>query len=82
MSCVGYDYKFEKHLARSLKGIKHSSSKSTKKRKTIAGDAHDAGSEGEDEVPEPDDPPPKYRRNVKGKAKAVRFEGYSEEEEG
>ena len=77
MSCVGYNYKFEKYLARSLKGIKHSSSKSTKKCKTIAGDAHDTRSEGEDEVPEPDNPPPKCWQNVKGKAKAVKLKGYS-----
>ena len=94
MKCVGYDFKFEKHLARSLRTMKPSSplSESANKRKAIAWD-NDAKSEDEDEEKggdsESDDPsPPKRQRVAKGKAKLVkydwsdaRFQGDSEDED-
>ena len=67
MKCVGYDYKFEKHLAHSLKTMKPSPSK---KRKAATRD-NNAMSEDEDEKgeePESDDPSPsKRQRLAKGK---------------
>ena len=78
MKCVGYDFKFEKHLARSFKAIKPMSSGSAKKRKAVAGGNNDVMSEGEDvgkgEGPESDDSPSKRQRTAKGKAKLVRYD--------
>lgn len=94
MKCVGYDFKFEKHLARSLKTIKPSSSSSgsAKKRTAIARDDDDM-SEGDDdekgEESEQNSPSPAKRQRIaKGKAKLVkydwsdaRFQGDSEDED-
>ena len=94
MKCVGYDFKFEKHLARSLKTIKplSSLSGSAKKRTAVARDDDDM-SEGDDdengEGSEPDSSPPAKRQRIaKGKAKLVkydwsdaRFKGDSEDED-
>ena len=92
MKCVGYDFKFEKHLARSLKAIKPSSSGSTKKRKAAVRD-DDAMSDGEDEEKgedseSSDSSPSKRPRIAKGKAKSIRydwsgakFQGDSEDED-
>ena len=93
MKCVGYDYKFEKHLARSLKAIKPLSSESTKKRKVVFSDDHNTGSGDDDENKVEDSEsdgslPSKRQRIAKGKAKLVkydwsgaRFEGDSEDED-
>jgi len=78
MKCVGYDLKFEKHLARSLKAIKPSSSGSAKKRKVITGNDDDAMSEGGDEEKgeesELDYTPSKRQRIAKGKAKLIKYD--------
>jgi hypothetical protein len=93
MKCVGYDYKFEKHLARSLKMVKSFLSRSGKKRKAATRDKDDdAMSKGEGEEKEEDsqsdDPTSKRHRVAKGKAKLVRydwsdarFQGESEDED-
>ena len=94
MKCVGYDLKFEKHLTRSLRAIKPSSSlsESANKRKAVTRD-DDAMSEGDDEgegedSESSDSSPPKRQRIAKGKAKLVkydwsgaRFQGDSEDED-
>jgi hypothetical protein len=94
MKCVGYDFKFEKHLARSLRTMKSSSSlsESANKRKTITRN-DDVMSEDEDEGKGEDSEssgsaPPKRQRIAKGKAKLVkydwsdaRFQGDSEDED-
>lgn len=83
MKCVGYDFKFEKHLACSLKTLKPKrslASDAVKKRKAAAGEAVTGGAEGEDEgeEPEPD-------AKGKGKAKLARYDrrlpGESEDED-
>jgi hypothetical protein len=84
MKCVGYDYGFEKHLARSFEGIKPSSSGSSKRPKTAPKDDErvDEGEDGEDDegredVHDPEShgsPPPKRQRVAKGKAKHVRYD--------
>ena len=76
MKCVGYDYKFEKHLARSFKKIKPSSSGSPKKKKTITKDNNIKDKEGgRDDDPEPHDSRPTKRQRVaKGKAKATVYD--------
>jgi len=90
MRCVGYDFKFEKHLARSLKAIKTPSLGSAKKRKAITKD--DNTSEGGDEQGGDSESgsstPSKRPRLVKGKAKLVKydwsgakFQGDSEDED-
>ena len=80
MKCVDYDFKFERHLARSLKTIKPSSSGSARKRKVAVGNVvgngdNDVMSEDEDvekgEGPDSDDSPSKRRRTAKGRAKQV-----------
>jgi len=96
MKCVGYDFKFEKNLGRSLKAIKPSSSSSgsAKKRKAVAKDDDDDDmNEEEDEEKGPDSEaedssPSKRQRIAKGKAKLVkydwsdaRFTGDSEDED-
>lgn len=80
MKCVGYDFKFEKHLARSLRTKKPSSSlpKSTKKRKATTRGGNTT-SEGEDEKEEDDSEsdnssPSKRQRIAKGKAKLVKYD--------
>ena len=80
MKCVGYDFKFEKHLARLLKVIKPSSSLSgsAKKRMAVTRDSDDMG-EGEDEEKgedsEPDSSSPAKRQRIaKGKAKLVKYD--------
>jgi len=80
MKCVGYDFKFEKHLARSLRAKKPSSSlsKSTKKRKAITRGGNTT-SEGEDEEKGEDSEsdnssPSKRQRIAKGKAKLVKYD--------
>lgn len=95
MKCVGYDFKFEKHLARSLRAFKPKPSTTpgtAKKRKTFArvgamDDAEDAG-EGEQSGSEDSSSPSKRQRVAKGKAKLVkydwsdaRFQGESEDED-
>jgi len=93
MKCVGYDFKFEKHLARSVRAIKpSSSSESAGKRKTVTWN-DDVMNEDEDEGKGEDSasdgsPPPKRQRIAKGKAKLVkydwsdaRFQGDSEDED-
>lgn len=92
MKCVGYDYKFEKHLAHSLKEKKPSLSGSAKRRKVITKDGNDAvsvgGDEEQDEDFDSDDSPSKRQRTAKGKAKLVKYdwsdarvEGDSEDED-
>jgi len=79
---VGYDFKFEKHLARSLKAInkaiKPSPSGSAKKRKTVTRNDDDAMSEDRDEGKggnsESDDTPSKRQRIAKGKAKLIKYD--------
>lgn len=75
---MGYDFKFEDHLARSLKAIKRSSSGSAKKRKAVTGNDDDAMSEGGDEEKgedsELDDTPSKRQRIAKGKAKLIKYD--------
>lgn len=79
MKCVGYDYKFEKHLARSIKNIKPSSSGTAKKRKGAERN-DDPVSEDEDEgkgayYSDLDGPSPSTRSRIaKGKAKRVRYD--------
>lgn len=77
MKCVGYDYKFEKHLARSLKGVKPTSSGLPRKRKAPARDSHaiseDEGGEESDSESE-DTSPSKHHRAAKGKAKRVKYD--------
>lgn len=82
MKCVGYDFKFENHLARSPKAKEplSSSSVSAKRRKPVVGLDGDVDHMGEDEGEEQpgadsraDDPsPPKRLRSAKGKAKQNR----------
>lgn len=79
MKCVGYDYKFEKHLARSLKGPKPSSSGPSKKQKSVSNDNNDTVNEDEDERKrdgsEPhDSPPPKRQRVAKGRARHIKYD--------
>ena len=78
MKCMGYDFKFETHLARSLKDIKPSSSGSAKKRKGVTRNDDDAMSEGGDrekgEDSELDDTPSKRQRIAKGKAKLIKYD--------
>jgi len=74
---VGYDFKFEKHLARSLKATKPSPSGSAKKRKAVTED--DGMSEGEDKQEGEDSEsggstPSRRQRLAKGKAKLVRYD--------
>ena len=74
---MGYDYNFEKHLARSFKGIKPSSSGSSKKRKaSTKGD--DIMNEDEDkkgDESKPHDPPLfKRHRVAKGKASHIKYD--------
>jgi hypothetical protein len=79
MKCVGYDWRFEKHLAHSLKTIKPSPSASSKKRKPVtkgSGAVSEDEEEGrrvsaESEVPQPSS---KRQRVAKGKARLVRFD--------
>jgi len=77
---VGYEFDFEKHLARSLKAIKPSPSGSAKKRKALTGNDNDedAVSEGGDEEngedSELDDTPSKRQRIAKGKAKLIKYD--------
>ena len=75
---MGYDFKFENHLARSLKTIEPPSSGSAKKRKTITGNGDDAMSEGGDEEKgedsELDDTHSKRQRIAKGKAKLIKYD--------
>lgn len=77
MKCVGYDYKFEKHLVRSLKGIKPPSPGSSK-RKPVTKDGG-AASEDEDgwrgaDYVSDGSPPSKRQRMAKGKAKLIRYD--------
>lgn len=97
MKCVGYDFKFEKHLARSLKDFKtkpSSTSGAAKKRKAAAkgkvvGAVEDEDEdEGEESESEDSSSPSKRQRIAKGKAKLVkydwsdaRFGGESEDED-
>ena len=81
MKCVDYDFKFEKHLARSLKTFKpkpSSTSGATKKRKAAAKDCAVNGVEdedGEEEESESEDSSPSKRQRVaKGKAKLVKYD--------
>lgn len=79
MKCVGYDLKFEKHLAHSLKSIKPpSSSGSAKKRKVVLriddGSSNKDEEEDNKEEPKLDDSPSKRQRIAKGKAKLVKYD--------
>jgi len=80
MKCVDYDSKFEKHLARSLKAIKPSStsSGSAKKRKAITKNDNDAmsedGNEEKGDESELDYTPSKRQRIAKGKAKLIKYD--------
>lgn len=74
MRCVGYDYKFEKHLARSLKGIKPTSSGLPRKRKAPAVDSEDEGGDKEPDSESEDTSPSKRQRAAKGKAKSVKYD--------
>ena len=78
MKCVGYDFKFEKHLAHSLEAIKPSSSGSAKKRKAITRNDDDAMSQdgdGEKEGgSELNGTPSKRQRIAKGKAKLIKYD--------
>lgn len=78
MKCVGYDYKFEKHLAGSLKGVKPSSSGSSKKPKSavkVVDSNHDGEDDGKEDEPEcHDSPPPKRQRVARGKSKPIRYD--------
>jgi len=88
---VGYDFKFEKHLARSMRAIKpSSSSESAGKRKAVTwNDGAMSEDEGKGEDSESDgSSPPKRQRIAKGKAKLVkydwsgaRFQGDSEDDD-
>ena len=75
---MGYDFKFEEHLARSLKAIKPSSSGSAKKRKAVTRNDDDTTSEGGDEGKgensELNDTPSKRQRIAKGKAKLIKYD--------
>lgn len=79
MKCVGYDFKFEKHLARSMRAIRPSSpSESAGKRKAVTWN-DDVMSEGEGEGKGEDSEsdgssPPKRQRTAKGKAKLVKYD--------
>lgn len=80
MKCVDYDFKFEKHLARSLKTAKSSSSLSgsAKKRKAVIRE-DDAMDEAEDEErgedSGSDEPSPSKRQRIaKGKAKLMKYD--------
>ena len=78
MKCVDYDFKFEKHLARSLKANKPSPPGSAKKRKTVVENSDDFVSGGEDVEKEgnseSDDSPTKRQRLAKGKAKLMKYD--------
>jgi hypothetical protein len=78
MKCVGYDVRFEKHLARSLKAIKPSPSTSSKKRKPVtkgSGVLSEDDEEGRRVSAESDvSPSSKRQRVAKGKAKLVQFD--------
>ena len=86
MKCVGYDYKFEKHLACSLKESKPSSSGSSKKPqrspKPITQKVDDKhGSEGDEMEDDPDlfkSSRPKRQRVAKEKAKHIGY-GWSDD---
>lgn len=77
---MGYDFEFEKHLTRSFKAIKTSSSGLAKKRKAVTrDDGPSTEDEGEDEdkreaSESEDSSPSKRQRTAKGKAKLVRFD--------
>lgn len=83
MKCVAYDYKFEKHLAHSIKGIKPSPSPSplgpskNLKRRIFTRDEA-VSSEGEDEGKGESSrqysTPPKRQRVAKGKGKLFRYD--------
>ena len=87
MKCVGYDFKFEKHLARSLKDFKSkpsSTSGAARKRKAAARESAVGVVEDEDEDEDEDEgeesesgdssSPSKRQRVAKGKAKLVRYD--------